>query len=137
MCISDGVMHPELAYLRARAKELDHDAACMYNGTGAITGMGFFPCAWGGVESETAIRGRPIMVLGQDQDNRNGLERSVRKGNEVYSPSWRNLLALLAKAGIGPEGWFFTNLIMGVRESKRNTSPSPALANPAFNRGCA
>ena len=131
-------MHPELASLRARVKELDYAGAGMYNATATIPGMGFFPAAWGGADPTSAIQGRPIMVLGQDQDNMNGLAQSVRKGHETYSPSWRNLLVLLENAGIAPEECFFTNFIMGVRwVSDRNTGPSPALAHPTFMRACA
>ncbi len=78
------------------------------------------------------------MILGQDQDREGGLARSKKKGDERYSPTWKNMQALFGKAGMSMETCFFTNFIMGVRQqSNRNTGPSPALAHPAFMRASA
>lgn len=131
-------LHPELLHLQQLAKELVHPEPTMLNSTAAISGIGFFPAAWGSTEPNAAIAGRPVMVLGQDQDNISGFASSLRKGYETYSPTWRNLLALFAAAAIPLEACFFTNFIMGIRVgSGRSTGPSPALAHPPFMRACA
>lgn len=130
-------IHPELQDLQQRAERLVYPEVMM-SATAAIPGPGFFPGAWGTWAPASAISGRPIMVLGQDQDRVSGMAQSIRTGNELYSPTWKNLQALFAVAGVPLAACFFTNFIMGVRHSSdRNTGPSPALAYPAFMRACA
>lgn len=131
-------LHPELLHLQEQANKLVYPAGNMINGTAAIPGPGFFPAAWGSMDPALAISSRPIMVLGQDQDNVRGLDQSRKKGYETYSSTWRNLLKLFTEAGLDPDACFYTNFILGVRQnSDRNTGPSPALAYPAFMQACA
>lgn len=77
------------------------------------------------------------MVLGQDQDNQKGHDRSEREKGETYSKTWTNMRDLFEDAAIDEGDCFFTNFIMGVRvDSSRNTGPSPALAHPTFMEAC-
>ncbi len=109
----------------------------MEDRSGRIKGAGFFPGSTGMVEGTKALKQRQVMVLGQDQDNQKGHDKSEAKGHELYSKTWENMKTLFGKAEISEGDCFFTNFIMGVRvNSKRNTGPSPALAYPAFMEAC-
>ena len=104
---------------------------------GRIKGPGFFPGSTGMIGGLKALVSRSVMVLGQDQDNQKGHDRSEREKGETYSKTWTNMTALFNAAGIDMGDCFFTNFIMGVRvESHRNTGPSPALAYPEFMEAC-
>ena len=128
----------ELEQLQALSRNIPYADTRMLCGTSSIPGAGFFPCAWGSMDPMIPPSQRPIMVLGQDQDRVGGLALSMKKGNERYSPTWKNMEALFKQASLPLDACFYTNFIMGARqESSRNTGPSPALAHPAFMRGCA
>ncbi|MBZ0207267.1 MAG: hypothetical protein K8H89_13145 [Flavobacteriales bacterium] len=127
----------ELKQLHDLSHKLPYVGTGMMDGTGTIPGAGFFPCAWGSLDAAQPISRRAIMVLGQDQDRVSGLAKSLRRGDEFHTSTWRNMEALFADAGLPMEACFFTNFIMGVRQDDtRNTGPSPALAHPDFMRAC-
>lgn len=109
----------------------------MEDRSGLITGTGFFPGASGLGFGEKPLASRPIMVLGQDQDNQKGHKKSEgEEGGELYSPTWKNMRKMFKDAGLDLGECYFTNFIMGVRVAKRNTGPSPALAYPEFMEAC-
>jgi len=106
---------------------------------GEIKGIGFFPGAIGNGISNltTSIFKRKIMVLGQDQDNAKGFNNSINEGNEIYSPTWKQMTMLFLKAGIEISECFFTNSIMGIRsQSQKNTGKSPAFDDNVFMQEC-
>jgi uracil-DNA glycosylase len=128
---------PLFECLRATLKDSVYPAGVMEDRSGRIKGAGFFPGSTGMVEGTKALEQRRVMVLGQDQDNQKGHDKSEENGDELYSKTWENMKALFGQAGIDEEDCFFTNFIMGVRMgSKRNTGPSPALAQYAFIHAC-
>lgn len=67
------------------------------------------------------------MILGHDQDSSKGFEETIMKGEEVYSPTWRNLRKLLDEANIDEKDCFFTNCLMGIRIHGKSTGKSPGL----------
>lgn len=126
-----------LESLHATVKASDYPDGVMEDRSGRIQGPGFFPGSTGIVVGTKVLASRRIMVLGQDQDNQKGHDKSEAKGDELYSKTWTNMTDLFGQAQIDIEDCFFTNFIMGVRvNSKRNTGPSPALAHPAFMVAC-
>jgi hypothetical protein len=130
--MNEPTYHPELEALIRQVRTIDHEASGMLNAPAEVRGPGFFPGAWGGPDPSRAISQRPIMVLGQDQDNWVGFKKSMRKRTEEYSPTWRNLRVLLDQAAIDLDAVFLTNFIVGFRRQGFSTGPSPALASPAY-----
>jgi len=126
----------DLTRLIGLATQLEHPVHGMYNYSGQINGPGFFPAAWGGTDPLRPLQGRSVMIVGQDQDSIAGYRRSKGKESEEHTSTWRNLMTLLADAGIPEEACFFTNYIMGIRRSGPATGPSPALACEEFMRHC-
>ncbi len=116
---------------------MKYPAGIMRNVGHDINGLGFFPGANGTFDNSTIISNKPIMILGQDQDNEKGFAKSCKVGNESYSPTWTNLRALLEKAHINEAECFFTNCIMGIRlKTTKNTGKSPAHGYPDFLKEC-
>ncbi len=76
-----------------------------------------------------------VMVLGHDFYSEAGFRRFAKRGESTKGPTWRNLLALLARVGIGPERCFFTNAYMGLRAGSRNTGRFPGRETPASSSG--
>lgn len=106
-----------------------------------IPGTAFFPGGSG------LWRGRPgeplppmpiekVMVLGNYFDSEDGYRRSLQRGDELYTPTWKNLVTLLESVGIRREDCFFTNIYMGLSIGDSNTGPSPGAKNPEFRRRC-
>lgn len=77
-----------------------------------------------------------VMVLGNYFDTEDGYRRSRQEGDELYTPTWNNLLALLESVDIQREDCFFTNIYMGLSIGDSNTGPSPGAKNPEFKRRC-
>lgn len=131
------MQHPMCEDLRAAAKGLDYPVGVMEGRSGRIHGPGFFPGSTGLVSGSKTLAARQVMVLGQDQDNEKGHDRSESENDETYSKTWTNMRALFSTAGFDEGDCFFTNFIMGVRvDSRRNTGPSPALSYPIFMEAC-
>jgi uracil-DNA glycosylase len=127
----------EIEQLRNRANDITYPKdETMVNPKKRIEGMAFFPGGSGMAGPDQVIRNKRIMILGQDQDNETGYEKSLKKRDETYSPTWTNLDKLLGEAGIKMEQCFFTNFLMGVRKSGRNTGPSPGLSDSNFLEAC-
>ena len=78
---------------------------------------------------------KKIMVLGNDFGPKEGYEGVRNKPyKNLKSPTWRNLLELLHRAGIKPKNCFFTNAYMGLMKGKKNTGEFPK--NPEFVECC-
>ncbi|HWH08124.1 MAG TPA: hypothetical protein VNX21_02925 [Candidatus Thermoplasmatota archaeon] len=106
-----------------------------------VRGPGFFPAASG----LYATPGAPlppfpfggVMVLGHNVDNVTGYAATRERGGEdLDGPTWRNLVALLRRAGISPESCFFTNFFMGLMESESAVGAFPGRADAAFVERC-
>ncbi|MFM9947217.1 MAG: uracil-DNA glycosylase family protein [Saprospiraceae bacterium] len=104
-----------------------------------ISGIGFFPGGNGTINLEEMPNDKPFMILGQDQDNVIGFEKTInaKGGNETYSSTWRNMLVLLKESGIKENDCFFTNFLMGIRKNDSNVGTSPAFMHPDFLAACA
>jgi hypothetical protein len=77
------------------------------------------------------------MVLGHDFHSAAGYRASLKLGRESETqPTWRNLLALLERAGITPEHCFFTNVYMGLRAGRATTGPFPGASDETFVAHC-
>lgn len=107
-----------------------------------IRGTSFFPGGWGlwNPEGSTNLPPFPkgkVMILGQDFHSETGYKASVLRGAEsMLQPTWRNLLALLRAAGIGPETCFFTNVFMGLRAGSATTGVFPGATDSHFVAHC-
>ena len=78
-----------------------------------------------------------IMVLGHDFYSETGFRRFVASsGESTRGPTWRNLLAMLERVGVGPERCFFTNAYMGLRAGSQNTGRFPGARDPGFVERC-
>jgi hypothetical protein len=92
-----------------------------------IVGTSFFPGGWG-LWDAPRNRRFPVggtLILGNTWGTRPYLEAVVREGAEVQisrsgakakDPTWRNLLAILNRAGLDPSTCFFTNAFPGLVE---------------------
>ena len=94
--------------------------------------FGFFPGGRGTFAKGNIIKGKKVMVLGNDYDT---LE-NFNKGEEDHNinPTWRGIKQLLEELGIALEDCFFTNAYLGLRkegkqEGKRNTGAVSRNAN--------
>ena len=77
------------------------------------------------------------MVLGHDFHSESGYQASRDAGGERLTlPTWRNLLKMLAAAGIRPETCFFTNVYMGLRAGTATTGPFPGAVDRGFVAHC-
>ena len=106
-----------------------------------IPGTAFFPGGFGlwREQPKGPLPPMPIgkvMVLGNYFDTEEGYQKSRRKGDELYTPTWNNLLPLLESAGIQREQCFFTNVCMGLSVGDSNTGPSPGARDLEFSRCC-
>lgn len=105
--------------------------------SGEISGRGFFPGATGIIDPSKKLSDLDYLVLGQDQDTKRGFDRSVKEGNEEYTPTWKKMKALFETASIDMENCFFTNALLGVRSSeKKNTGKSPGFKSYEFVQAC-
>jgi hypothetical protein len=78
-----------------------------------------------------------VMVLGHDFYSEAGYRRFLEsRGESTRGPTWRNLLALLARVGVTPEACFFTNVYMGLRAGSRNTGRFPGASDAGFVERC-
>ena len=78
-----------------------------------------------------------VMVLGHDFYSEAGYRRFLaNRGESTRGPTWRNLLALLARVGVQPERCFFTNAYMGLRAGSENTGRFPGSRDPGFVERC-
>ena len=107
-----------------------------------LPGTAFFPGGMGlwHPEPEGTLPSMPVggvMVLGHDFYSEAGYRRFVaNRGESTKGPTWRNLLALLARVDIGPEQCFFTNAYMGLRAGSQNTGRFPGAKDPGFVDRC-
>lgn len=107
-----------------------------------IVGTAFFPGGFGLWNPSGKLplppfpKGR-VMILGHDFHSEDGYQQSVDRGCESENqPTWRNLLELLERAEIRPEGCFFTNVFMGLRAGRATTGVFPGTSNEAFVQHC-
>ena len=84
---------------------------------------GFFPGASGHWQ-QAAHCSLKIMCIGQDFGHRQDYLDALAGGESEKGPTWRNLLGLLRRAGVDVESCFFTNALVGTRETESNTGPS-------------
>ena len=107
-----------------------------------IVGTSFFPGGFGLWNPSASLPLPPfpiggIMVLGHDFHSEAGYQASLARGYESPNqPTWRNLAALLAEAGIAPRDCFFTNVYMGLRAGVLTTGPFPGARCAEFVAHC-
>ena len=109
---------------------------------GFLRGTAFFPGGQGlyirDINNPPSFPVNGIMVLGQDFDNAKGFQDTIQNGDydELNSKTWRNMLSIFTPSGINPSDCFFTNAIMGVRNTESNVGESPAFSAPVFLEQC-
>lgn len=105
-----------------------------------ITGTAFFPGGRGlWSDIDTTISNKKVLILGQDFDTLKNYEKSREKGNErvTTNPTWKNLIAFLKTVNISPDECFFTNALMGARNSdKTNSGKNPAWDDAEYIAAC-
>lgn len=107
-----------------------------------IPGLAFFP-GGDGLWPRGPNKTRPpmpvggVMVLGHDFHSESGYKRSLAAGEEsLSSPTWRQLLPILGRAGIDRQQCFFTNAYMGLREGTKATGPFRGARDSSFVDRC-
>lgn len=74
-----------------------------------------------------------IMVLGHDFSTVDKFkEMQAEKANDISGPTWRNMIQILAEANIELTDCFFTNVFMGLRDTKSMVGKFPGLKDKAF-----
>ncbi len=105
-----------------------------------VNGTAFFPVGRGlWNDHDTTLSTKKVMVLGQDFGTVADMVGKVLphgKEDVKGNPTWRNLLSLLERAGIEQEDCFYTNAIMGLRQTGKNTDTPTAFKHPEFMKGC-
>jgi len=108
-----------------------------------IPGLAFFPGGRGVYQKEGCLDLPTfpvggVMIVGQDFDNVDGFNYSLKQGeeNRASVPTWRNLLGLLDRCQIPKTACFFTNAYMGLRATGKNTGPSPGTRHAEFRAMC-
>ncbi len=105
-----------------------------------LPGTAFFPGGMGLWQVADTLPPMPVggvMVLGHDFYSEAGFRRfAAKRGESTRGPTWRNLLSLLDRVGIGPERCFFTNAYMGLRAGSQNTGRFPGARDPGFVERC-
>jgi len=107
-----------------------------------LAGTAFFP---GGAGLFGAAPGKPlppmpdggILVVGYNFDSEAGFARSLaRSAENVNGPTWRPLLAVLARANMDPRACFFTNAYMGLKAGRVATGEFPGARDADFVQRC-
>jgi uracil-DNA glycosylase len=106
-----------------------------------IRGTAFFPGGYGlWQEGSTTMGAFPtdsVMIVGQDFNSLGAYERACLKGSEIgTSTTWRNLIPILAEAGVPAETCFFTNVYMGLRDGGKETGRFPGSRDHDFVARC-
>ncbi|TVR37725.1 MAG: hypothetical protein EA392_11945 [Cryomorphaceae bacterium] len=107
-----------------------------------VDGPGFFPGCSGTSDMETDISQKDFIILGQDQDKKEGFEETINKGSEEYTPTWREINKLFGRVKTDEDDklkldeCFFTNALMGVRNTTKSTGKSPGFSSPNFVAVC-
>ena len=131
--------HP-VEYLFDSLNDIDYPDG-LIAATERISGTAFFPGGFGLWRQDGgALPPMPcgeVMVLGQDFGTSKDFRRALRLGNELHTPTWRNLLQLLEDAAVSPQQCFFTNAYMGLRTGDSSTGPSPGARDRRFRERCA
>jgi hypothetical protein len=79
-----------------------------------------------------------VMILGHDWGSEVGYGQDLARGGEHdTSPTWRNLLWLLAQVHIPVQACFFTNVYMGLRAGNaKSTGRFPGARSSHFVHQC-
>ncbi len=105
--------------------------------------FGFFPGGYGMYNESVQIDKIKYMLLGQDFDTLEHFNKLSNDGeNKEVVKTWIYLIGnntkkgLLQNCDINPNECFFTNAIMGLRVSGKNSGASPAWKHPEFIDEC-
>ena len=78
-----------------------------------------------------------VMVIGQDYYTKSGYLEFLRDGQELNTPTWRELRRLFSEAHLAEERCFFTNGWMGLRSAGGATGRYAGARDPGFTLRCA
>jgi len=99
-------------------------------------GEGFFPGFSGKFEKDNNNENYKILVLGQDLDKVNNFVESSKTGHEKGNSTFNNLKILLESANIDLSSCFLSNILMGVRNTPKNSGESPGLQSIDYIKSC-
>jgi uracil-DNA glycosylase len=130
--------------LIALARELHHLPGIRHVEPGDIRGCAFFPGGTGilvGPDVHSSKPGRTIpvggvLVLGHNFHDVKSYNQSVEFGDELYTPTWRNLARALAAFGIPHDICFFSNALMGLMDRAGACGTHDGHRDQAFRAGC-
>jgi hypothetical protein len=125
-------------------RELRHPPGILHVEPGRISGCAFFPGGTGilvGPDIHRSMPGRwlpvsGVLVLGHNFHDVANYERSVRLGDELNTPTWRNLSRSLEEFGIPLGICFFSNALMGLMERAGPCGTHIGHRDQAFRAGC-
>jgi len=140
-------MIKEIAQLQTLLKTVEPYPAGTCPVPDMVLGTAFFPGGqglWYGLsQAETPVfPARGIMIVGQDYYTVCAYKKVLKKSRtgEAHpagkAKTWIHLLKFLQEVGISPEGCFFTNLFMGLREKGKDTGKFPGAKDDGFVERC-
>lgn len=98
---------------------------------------GFFPVCSGTIDGSTELSDKSIMVVGQDFGKVADAEKAILHGEDIDRIStWKQLRPMLKNLGIDENKCFYTNYLMGVRDSKSNMGASTGLRSKEYVESC-
>jgi uracil-DNA glycosylase len=101
-----------------------------------LHGRSFFPGGSGSsIGASHPIPPGRVMLVGQDFGTL-AYWSEVGTDGESSQGTWSGLQRMLSRAEVVPEACFFTNVLLGVRESGPIDGPSPGLAFPEYVKAC-
>jgi hypothetical protein len=101
--------------------------------------QGFFPACTGTIDGSLILPKVEALIIGQDFGTLKDFKKRVEgKGeNTVTQSTWRQLNPMLANLGVNPEQCFYSNYLMGLRDTEKgNVGASMALADSNFVNLC-
>ncbi len=125
--------------LKARLGEITGYPRQMRAINADIVETAFFPGGKGLWNNEQDIFGKEFMILGQDFDTYHNYEELINNGRGEdlnANKTWRKTKELLDATEIKYDNCFFTNAIMGARETTSNYGKSPAFKDSDFIDTC-
>lgn len=102
-----------------------------------ISKKGFFPVCTGTFDGSIDLSDKRLMIVGQDFGKVCDANNAQANGEDFEKVStWKQMLQMLEKLEIHAKDCFFTNYLMGVRNSKTNMGPSPGLKSKDYVKSC-
>ena len=89
-------------------------------------GRGLWSCPGSSLKPDTIVLGQDFSTWEQHQEILHG------SSEDLKTPTWRNLIAVLNRVGLDLERCFFTNAFMGLRRNGLSTGVFPGFRDAAY-----